>query len=210
MKKAVIFDFDGTLADTEGFLRKIYGEIAREKKWKPLDRRKFRNLFTASIWDAGLWAKFMPWRVAHLVNQSRHRLKNEYKQIKIFTGMKQAIQKLDKSGYDIYVLSRNWQSTVQLVVDNNGLGKTVHVMEKPGFFSKHKSVKKLIAQKNYSRDNTWMVGDEVRDLYAAKRARVAFIGVTWGFQEGKTLRAFHPTAVVKSPEEIVKIILARS
>lgn len=204
--KCVVFDFDGTLADTEGFLRHIYSDIAREKKWVALDRKKFRNLFTASIWDAALWARFRPWRLAHLVNQSRLRLQARSDEIAVFPGMKEVIKKLDKDGFDIYALSRNWQSTVQLVVDKNGLGSVVHVMEKPGFFSKHKSVRKLLEQKNYQKDVTWMVGDEVRDLYAAKRAGVPFIAVTWGFQDQKTLKTFKPSAIAKKPEDILKIV----
>jgi len=207
VKKCVVFDFDGTLADTEGFLREIYKDIAKQKKWAALDRTKFRHLFTASIWDAALWARFRPWRLAHLVNQSRLRLQARSGEVKVFEGINKVIQDLSKNGYDIYVLSRNWQSTVQLVVDKNNLGEKVHVMEKPGFFSKHKSVKKLLSQKKYSPEQTWMVGDEVRDLYAAKRAGVPFIGVTWGFQDCKTLKAFKPTAIAKNPEEITKIIL---
>jgi phosphoglycolate phosphatase len=205
--KAVIFDFDGTLADTEGYLRQIYVDIASEKKWISLDKRKFRHLFTASIWDAAMWSRFRPWRLAHLVNQSRLRLQARSDDIKVFEGMKQIIKDLDAAGYDIYALSRNWQSTVQLVVDKNGLSDIVTVMEKPGFFSKHKSVKKLLAQKKYLHEQTWMVGDEVRDLYAAKRAGVPFIAVTWGFQDQKTLKAFKPTALAKTPLDIYKIIL---
>ena len=117
------------------------------------------------------------------------------------------ITKLDKNGYDVYILSRNWQSTVQLVVDNNGLANKVHAMEKPGFFAKHKSVKKLLAQKNYQKDKTWMIGDEVRDLYAAKRAGVAFIGVSWGFQDLQTLKKFKPTALARKPQDIYDIII---
>lgn len=206
MKKCVIFDFDGTLADTEGFLRQIYSDIALEKKWVALDRKKFRNLFTASIWDAALWARFRPWRLAHLVNQSRLRLQARSDEVKVFPGIKEVIIKLDKKGFDIYALSRNWQSTVQLVVDKNSLGEIVHVLEKPGFFTKHKSVKKLLVQKKYDHARTWMVGDEVRDLYAAKRAGVPFIAVTWGFQDQKTLKAFKPTAIAKKPEDIYNIV----
>ncbi|MBW3568794.1 HAD-IA family hydrolase [Candidatus Parcubacteria bacterium] len=207
MSKAVVFDFDGTLADTEGFLRQIYGDIAREKGWEPLSKRTYRRLFTASIWEAARWARFRPWRLHHLVSESRTRLQARANEIKIFDGLKNVVNELHKSGYDIYMLSRNWQSTVQIVVDKNGLGDKVVVLEKPGFFTKHKSVKKLLVQKKYEKKQTWMVGDEVRDLYAAKRAGVPFIAVVWGFQDKKTLKAFKPAALAQKPQEILDIIL---
>lgn len=207
--KAVIFDFDGTLANTEGFLRQIYRDVAREKGWVPLNKSTYRRLFTASIWDAARWSRFRPWRLQYLVSESRSRLQARANEIEIFKGLVKVINELHKSGYDIYMLSRNWQSTVQLVVDKHGLGDKVVVLEKPGFFTKHKSVKKLLIQKKYEKDETWMVGDEVRDLYAAKRAGVPFIAVSWGFQDEKTLKAFKPVAVVKDSSEIIKIILGK-
>jgi len=206
-KKVVIFDFDGTLADTEGILRNIYRDVAKEKGWAPLDRAKYRKLFTASIWDAALWSRFLPWRLPYLVGESRSRLQQRANSIKLFPGMKKVVTELHQADCELYVLSRNWQSTVQLVMDKNGLGSMVLVLKKPGFFTKHKSVKKLIQQKAYTKDSTWMIGDEVRDIYAAKRAGVLSIAVPWGFQDAATLAKLLPTAIVGKAEDIVGIIL---
>ena len=208
-KKCIIFDFDGTIADTEGPLRSIYRDIAKKKGWAPLDNLAYRKLFTATIWDAARWSRFRPWRLPTLIYESRLRLRDNADKIRLFSGIKKEIIDLKKAGCDIYVLSRNWQSTVQLVIDNNGLGDIVDALEKPGFFTKHKSVKKLMAIKQYDKDSTWMIGDEVRDLYAAKRAGVQSIAVTWGFQDEKTLKALLPTAIAKKSSNISEIILPK-
>lgn len=46
------------------------------------------------------------------------------------------------------------------------------------------------------------VGDEVRDIEAAKRAGVPVVGVAWGFQTAKALESARPQFVAKTPEDL--------
>jgi phosphoglycolate phosphatase len=47
------------------------------------------------------------------------------------------------------------------------------------------------------------VGDEMRDVAAAKKAKVAVAAVSWGFHAEALLRGMGPDAVLAEPGELV-------
>ncbi len=51
------------------------------------------------------------------------------------------------------------------------------------------------------------VGDEERDVTAAREAGIASIAVSWGLARRPALEAAHPTAIVDAPAELERLIL---
>ena len=51
------------------------------------------------------------------------------------------------------------------------------------------------------------VGDEIRDVDAAKKAGIKVIGVTWGYNTKNALSTAHPDHIVEKPEDLTSIIL---
>lgn len=207
--KAVIFDFDGTLADTEGLLRDAYNELAKKKRWQKLNNQQYRGLFTATIIHALRWSRFRPWRFFYLVRQSRKHLHTEAGRISLFKGIPELIDELYESGFDLYVLSYNVATTINLVLTHREVIDKLIVLDQPVFFRKHVRINELIKRKNYERSNVWMIGDEKRDIAAAKKAGVASIAVTWGLQNKSALKKAHPTHIVSNPSDIAKILISR-
>ena len=73
-------------------------------------------------------------------------------------------------------------------------------------FGKAGALKMLIRRHRVAKSDVWMVGDELRDIEAAKKAGINCIAVTWGLQHPDTLKAAHPTYVVDSPGQILNCV----
>ncbi len=50
------------------------------------------------------------------------------------------------------------------------------------------------------------VGDEVRDVVAARQAQVKSIAVTWGFNTLTALQQAQPHALIEQPQELLTIL----
>jgi phosphoglycolate phosphatase len=50
------------------------------------------------------------------------------------------------------------------------------------------------------------VGDEIRDIKAAKKAEVPMAAVTWGFNSPESLHAQSPEHVITSPHELLHLV----
>ena len=54
------------------------------------------------------------------------------------------------------------------------------------------------------------VGDEARDMEAARRAGVHSVGVTWGFNNRSALEKANPEKLVDKPKDLLKLFAAKS
>lgn len=206
MQKVVVFDFDGTLADIEEMIKKLYTEVAAEKGWPPLTDEAYQKLRTGSIAEAIKWVGVRPWQVPGLLREGRKRVWALRDEIELFPGIPQLINQLHKEGWRIYVLSANSPKTIKAVLARHELDHLVTVLRRPALFGKAMSVKNLMRSQRYDTSEVWMVGDEVRDIEAAHKAGVRSIAVSWGLQDVGLLKNYQPMAVAKNAKDIAPIL----
>ncbi len=205
-QRVVIFDFDGTLADIEDLIKKLYGEVAESRGWPALTDEKYRELRTGTLANALKWVGVRPWQLPGLMREGRNRLYEVRDQIKLFPGVKEVVARLHKDGWHIYILSANSTKTIHQVLARNGIDRMVTVLKRPAIFGKATSINKLIWRKRYERSCVWMIGDEVRDIEAATKAEVNSIAVAWGIQDISLLMQYNPTAVAKTAKDVESIL----
>jgi phosphoglycolate phosphatase len=188
-KKAVVFDFDGTIADTSKFIREIKGS---DEYWL-LRNATLRKVIGFNFLRA--------WRLYSLWQKAKQSIMLQAALVELFPGTKKLIKQLQADNWDVYVLSNNSAQTVRVVLEQREI-TDVTVLPPSRFYSKSSVLKQLIRREGYDRDAVWMIGDEVSDIGAAKRAGVQSIAVTWGLQSKLLLAACFPIASVDRPEEI--------
>jgi phosphoglycolate phosphatase-like HAD superfamily hydrolase len=96
-----------------------------------------------------------------------------------------------------------------VVLSDNGINGQIRILKGSPLFGKHKIMKKLIKKNKYDAACSWMVGDEIRDMVAARRAGLNSVGVTWGLQSKNALKKASPTAIAEKPGDIIRHIAKR-
>ena len=76
----------------------------------------------------------------------------------------------------------------------------------PRLFGKGKALRRIVRAEHVDRADVLYVGDEVRDIEAARKARVASAAVTWGLHAEAILRDNHPDHVVDLPSQLRGVI----
>ena len=203
--KVVVFDFDGTLADSEKTIISIYDYFAVKNNRPELSEEIKQKLRDGTTRQALKWAGVRFWQIPRLLNVARGEYKKRSSKVRIFPGIKGVVKNLSKS-YDIYILSTNSEKTVRKILKNNEFKTEVNVLKGSSVFGKDKALKKLQRSHKYNRSLSWMVGDEMRDIAAGNKAGLNSVGVTWGLQSEKGLRLARPDHIVNSPEELLAII----
>jgi phosphoglycolate phosphatase len=77
-------------------------------------------------------------------------------------------------------------------------------------FGKAAKFRRVMRRAGARAANVIAIGDEVRDIEAARLARIACAAVTWGYSAPETLRAQKPNVVFDHMEDIVTLLLAAS
>jgi phosphoglycolate phosphatase-like HAD superfamily hydrolase len=67
-------------------------------------------------------------------------------------------------------------------------------------------LEKAIKKYQLSKFETLYIGDEVRDIKAAKDAGIKVASVTWGYNFENVLTDNNPDYIVPRPEDLLKIV----
>lgn len=205
MKRAIIFDFDGTIADTVPIMLDIYHKKAETKGWPVITPTTLVELKKGSIKQAMKWAGVKFWQIPGLLSMGRSYMKERVNDIQMFPGIPQLIKDLP-TDTDLYVLSNNDSRTIEQVLIANGLNNKVTVLPRPSLFNKDKSIKRLIKLNTYFNKDVIIVGDEVRDIDAGRKARIHSIGVSWGLQDKSLLEKAKADEVCDNVAQLKKAI----
>ena len=65
--------------------------------------------------------------------------------------------------------------------------------------------KKLLKKYKTDKSQTFYIGDETRDIDAAKKNGIYAVAVTWGFNSEKILLQHQPDFIARRPEDLLNI-----
>ncbi len=208
--RTIIFDFDGTLADTENAMRESLNAVAKgfgfapisEMEKEVLRRMNAREFLTGRL-GIPVWNIF---KTAFLVYKARKEFNSRSADIQLFPGISDLLRKFRAAGYQIGVVSTNSVSVIRGVLgDSNG---DVDFIRKGSLlFGKSFALRRTLWWYGLSRHSVVYVGDEVRDARSCRTVGIPMIGVGWGLNDVHTLCKEGVDAAV-SQEELRKKVMA--
>ena len=203
--KTLIFDFDGTIADSFETLLGIFEEItARPQK---LTAQEIKDLRGKSLKDIIMYLRIKRWQIPRLLIKAKRLVSLKMSLIQTFPGMSEVLKQLDKSGHRMYILSTNNSGNIERFLRKNRLdGYFTKIYGDIGLRSKSSALRKIIKKEGLKADDCIYIGDEARDVEAAGKAGVVSIGVTWGFNNAAAIKKSNPSAIASSPKNLLKII----
>ncbi|MCX6820719.1 MAG: HAD hydrolase-like protein, partial [Candidatus Aenigmarchaeota archaeon] len=71
---------------------------------------------------------------------------------------------------------------------------------------KARRIKAIMKKHGYGRADVVYVGDEVRDIEAARKVGVKVIAVGWGINKSRRLKAEKPDFFVRTPVQLLKAV----
>lgn len=200
----VIFDFDGTIVDTLPVALAIVRQVLPEVDVSEARLKELRELPARDVIKKSGISK---WRQLRLLIQGKKLLSQHLDDLKAFKGIDQAIQQLHQAGFIISVVSSNSESNIRYVLKREGIERYVHsVYGNVGLFSKARVFRVVLRDQKATASQAIYVGDEVRDIDAARRAGIPIVSVTWGYNTERVLKKFRPDFLVSTPAALVKAI----
>ena len=209
--KFVIFDFDGTIADTLPFSFQKFLEIAKLLKIddlsdkeiiKEIRSKSYQELLKGSFKRA--WLK-LPY-VVNMIKNMQVELEKEMENIKFFSGVKKFLFELKKKGYKLAIISSNRVENINKFIKHNDLDIFDFVHGTTDLFGKSGYLGKFLTDFKLDKSEVVYVGDEIRDVEACKKVGIKMIGVSWGLHTIEALRKAGVDYIVKKPREIFEYI----
>jgi phosphoglycolate phosphatase-like HAD superfamily hydrolase len=207
MIKLIIFDFDGTLADSLEIIFHIINNLASEFDYHPSSYSEIHELKKLTDCQIIKQSGIALYKIPFLVRRLRIELKQELLNIALFPGIKEAIRELNDQGYQLGIITYNSRENVRRVLENHGLHDAFDfIYNTPTIIGKHLVIRKLLKEKNLSPADVVVVGDEIRDIIGAKKAKTRAIAVSWGFDDRELLVTNQPDVIIDHPQEILPLV----
>lgn len=203
---AIIFDFDGTIADSFDEVLAFYktqgGRDPQQMTTEEKDR--LRGL---SMRDLALEVGIPAWKLIFVFFRGRQKMARRMNVISPFAGIADIVAQLHAENYQLFIISSNSTRNINSFLVHHGLsGYFTKIYGSVGWFGKGKTLKRAMQKYNLKPETTVYVGDEVRDLIGAKIAGMPSVAVSWGFGSDEQLLKYNPTILVRNPAELGKAL----
>lgn len=202
-----IFDFDGTIADTMEANLEISNRLAKEFGYKEMTydeavEMRQENAHTA-LKRIGVPLRKVP----AIALRFKKEIRKQIGQLAPMDGIPEVLEFLKSQKIPTGIITSNSEKNVRTFLKKNNL---LHYFEfihsALNLFGKDKVLTKQIAKSRLKPEQVVYIGDETRDIEAAKLAGVHIISVSWGLNSREILQSYQPDYLVDAPHEIIKLL----
>lgn len=205
INKTLIFDFDGTLADTLAFTINSALEINRKLKLlndEKINIEKFRSMDSSEFFKEIEIPKF---KLFWFVYKYQRKLIKRIDETKTFEGLPEVLRQIHSSGLKMGIVTSNSKKNTLKFIKKNNLELFDFIYNSIDYFHKNKMIERAVKQYGLNKNNTIYVGDEVRDIRAAREAGVKVASVTWGYNFENVLSRYQPDYIINQPKDLLEI-----
>ena len=202
--KTIIFDFDGTIADSFDTVFAISNRLADEFGFPitPLeDVDAWKNLSSQEI----LRRSNVPFvKLPFLLRRLRFELNQEIAGLQPIAGIKEALLELKRQGHHLGIVTSNSRQNVIAFLAAQDMREVFDFVDSGlTLFGKGRIIQKILRHNRIDPATAIYVGDETRDVEAARKIGIKVIAVCWGFNSCKVLGAQQPDFLITNPAELV-------
>lgn len=207
--RTIIFDFDGTLADTLEESRRIFNQLAPEYKLHQITPEELPQLRHYSVKQLLSHLRIPKRKLPVLLARGTSLMRKNMTQLPLIEGIAEILPIVRERCDSFGILTSNAPANVDIFLRAHGLRSLFDFISSTSKLTgkaKHlRAIRKTFSLKS---EEMLYVGDETRDIKAANKAGIPVVAVAWGFNAPETLNAEQPTHQISSPKEFLDLIPA--
>lgn len=197
-----IFDFDGTLADSAEWFFAAYEGLAARFGLCRATRAELEGLRALGTREIMRRLDVPLWKLPLIARDMRARMARDIAGIALFPNIAEALAALDLRGVKLAIVSSNGEPNIRAVLGTDLAGRIAYWGCGTALFGKAKKLFTAMRVCGATPDRTILIGDETRDIEAARAAGVASGAVLWGYAAPEALVAMAPTMVFREVGEL--------
>ena len=204
----VIFDWDGTLMDSEARIVSCIQAACRDLGLEVPDAERAKNVIGLGLHEACRQILPEAGSDVHLKMSERYRyhfLTADTTPSQMFEGVEAMLQDLDSQGHFLAIATGKGRVGLDAVLKDTGLGSYFHATrcaDETASKPNPQMLHELLDYFGLEAGHAIMIGDTEYDLEMARHARMDSLAVSYGVHETERLLSHGPLACVDSISEM--------
>jgi len=206
-RSLVVFDFDGTVADSLTESLAAYNRVAPRLRLRQVKKREVSELRGLGAGRLMTALGIPMWKLPRLILAVRAELMDHVGAIKPVPGIRAAIRALSSLGYRLAIVTANSKTNVHAFLARHDLQLFGTIVAGASVFGKANRLRRLLKAAGTDASTSVYIGDTPPDIRAARDAGTSAIAVTWGFFAREPLAEEAPNALIESPADLPAAVL---
>ena len=208
--RTLVFDFDGTIADTLGETRRILNQIGPDYGIRHIEEHELERLRHMSLKQLVDHLEIPKRKLPALLSRGTGLMRGNITRLKLIDGMPEVLLELRKHVQRFGVLTSNATANVDLFLRTHGLREQFDFISSTSKLTgKSKHLKAILKTFSLRAEELLYIGDELRDVKASQKAGIPIAAVTWGFNSRESLAAEAPDYLIDRPSDFLRLIDGR-
>jgi len=204
----VIFDFDGTLADSTAWAIRAVRPLAERFKFKAVTEDEIAMLRGRTSREIIAYLGLPLWKVPLVAAHGKKMMAAEAHAIPLFSGTGDLLRGLSAAGLRLAIVSSNSEATIRSILGADLAALVDHYGCGAAIFGKAAKFRAVVRAARIAKDRVLCIGDETRDIEAAREAGLACGAVEWGYATRRALADYGPTMMFAAMDEIISRVAA--
>jgi phosphoglycolate phosphatase len=200
-----IFDLDGTLADSLPWLLRTVNDVADRFGFRRVLDEDVESLRHVSSRELLARLQVPLWKLPSITRHMRKLKADASAEIELFNGVETMLRTLTDNGVRLALVSSDSEANAR-----RKLGELAALFAyfdcAASLFGKPAKFRRVIRRAGVDPTGVIAIGDEIRDIEAARAVGIACGAVCWGYAAPAALRAQKPDFVFEGMEDIVRAL----
>jgi phosphoglycolate phosphatase len=204
----VIFDFDGTLADSAAWLRSTLNHVAQRYGFRQITDVELEELRGQRTIEIVRYLGVPMWKIPFIARYMRQLVARDAHLIGLFDGVDTLLSGLAERDVAIAIVTSNSEANVRRILGEDNARRITDYACGASLLGKASKFHAVVKRQGARADRTIAIGDEARDIEAARKAGLAVGAVSWGYATIELLRAQQPDYLFSSMDDIRRAIVS--
>lgn len=198
----VIFDFDGTLANSAPWFKGILDTLADRFEFRAVDETEYERLRGEDSVTIMQTIGVPVWKIPRIARYIRRRVAKDANLIPLFDGVDGLLERLSGEGVKVAMVSSNTKANVRRILGEANSERFDYFACGAGAFGKAAKFRRVLKKLKVDPARTLAIGDEERDIKAAHEAGIAAGSVAWGYAAPSILQAGQPDHFFETMDDV--------
>ncbi|NOY59715.1 MAG: HAD-IA family hydrolase [Calditrichaeota bacterium] len=203
--KILIFDLDGTIADTFKFAHSIVNRLAKEFNFKELLSEEMEAMKGKTVQEIIRHLGVPVVKLPLIITRAHQELYKEIDQLQPIKGLREILIEISKLGYKMGIITSNSKKNVTRFLEQHEIRVFDFIISYNRILGKSYQIKTLLKHDKIDKKDALYIGDEIRDIEASKKAGIKIAAVSWGFNSASRLLEYKPDFLIHNPTELLQI-----